>query len=372
MTVALPATKILDSATRLFPAGELARQAGTPKGLGDVVGKVAADLQATSPADVAAIRDAIVAAWGSTNTSRGAAGQKSLGLATTNHLQAPSTTGTNGLNVRLPTVPAAAMNAVTPLLEKGALSDAQLTSGLARIHNAWFAQAKGDGYRLGERDKQDPVMKMARSFFVGVEAKGGQLSLTLGDDDKAFVRAYGRKQTPDKTLSDDEALAAGSHKILGEIRGNNQGALDESLRLVSAHLGGDVAKLGSGDYLERVKLLGDIKAPTTKPSLSSPSPQKALEHVEQRLKDLDSVVGILNAAGDAPVARNDLPSSLHQAYDLLDEQHHRWVKTQVGYGVTANTDFVRSDELPGKRLALDAAPLRGALETLAAGLASAS
>jgi hypothetical protein len=367
---AIQNSTILDTATRLYPKGELATQAATPAGLGAVVGRVAADLKATSPADLAAIRDAIVAAWGTTNATRGAEGQKALGQVVSNQIQAPTTTGTRALDVRMPAVPSAVLNAVTPLLQKGALSEAQLTSGLARIHNAWFAQAKGDGYRLGERDKQDPVMKMARSFFVGVEAKGGQLSLKLGDDDKTFVRAYGRKQTPDRTLTDDEALAAGSHKIIGEIRANNQGALDESLRLVTAHLAGDVARLGTGDYLERVKAMGDIKTPGLKPSLSPPSKEKALELVQQRLKALDDVVVVLNTAGDASVARKDLPSSLHQAYDLLDEEHHRWVKTQVGYGVSANTDFVRSDELPGKRLALDAAPLRGAYETLAAGLSS--
>lgn len=365
----LSANAIASSAQRLYPS-TLTEKARTAAGLEEVVGRVAVDLNATAPADLAAIRAALVDAVTAAIVIRGRAAQKVSGGADAAAIapRATQNTGVSAVDVRAPGAPAAVVNAVVPLLEKGKLSDKQLTAGLARIHNAWFEQAKKDGYLLGERDKADPVMKMARSFFVPVEVKGGALALKLAPGQDAFVCAYGRKQQPGVVLDDAAAFAAGSAKILSEIKANNQAALEDSMKLVTAHLVGDIARLGAGDYLDAVKKLKGVEVPKLRPSIAPPSTEKAMATLEQRLTDLSAVVHLLNGAGDAPVHRTDVPKSLHAAYDLLDEEHHRWVHTQLGYGSTANPDFIPTTELAGKRLALDAAPMRGAYETLLAGL----
>lgn len=161
---------ITGSAQRLFPS-TLTEKARTAAGLEEVVGRVAADLNATAPADLAAIRAALVDAVTAAIVTRGRAAQKLAGSAEVTTLAPRTAHGVSAVDVRAPGAPAAVVNAVVPLLEKGKLSDKQLTAGLARIHNAWFEQAKKDGYLLGERDKADPVMKMARSFFVPVEVR---------------------------------------------------------------------------------------------------------------------------------------------------------------------------------------------------------
>lgn len=377
MNAALTKQNILATATKLHPGlgalkGEV-NDAGKADTRRAVVQNVADALHVSTPAELQAVREALAGFWFGDNIKLGEAGLKSLGGTIDNRVQAPVAQATSGLEVRMGGgVPGPVLNAVVPMLDKGMLGDEQLTAGIAGIHNAWYAQAQKDGYLLGERNKADPVMKMARSFYVQVEADGGQLRLKLDPKEQEFVQAYGRKQDPTRTLTDAEALDVGSQKILSEIRNNNQDALTESMRLVSAHLAGDVARVGAGDYLEKVKGMPDLRAPEKKDALGAPSPEKALAIIEQRIADIDAFVGFLGTKGDTPVARNDVPRNLQPTYDLFDEEHNRWTKQQLSWGTTSNPDFLRTEELPAKRLALDAAPLRGAYETLAAGLKSGS
>lgn len=377
MSTTLTPKHIIDTATRLHPGlGALKGQVDDAEKVGGrtaVLQSVANELQVKNPADLQAVREALANFWFGDNHKLGEAGLKSLGGTISKLVEAPVVGATSGMEVRMGGgVPGPALNAVLPLLEKGYMSDSQLASGIAAIHNDWFVKASNDGYLLGERNKADPVMKMARSFFVQVEAHGGQLKLKLDDKEADFVRSYGRKQVPEKTLTDAEALDVGSQKILNEIRGNNMDALVDSMKLVTAHLAGDIARIGAGDYLEKVKGMPDVKVPEQKSSLASPSTEKALAIVEQRIADIDAFVSFLSGKGEQMVARTDVPKKLQAAFDLFDEEHNRWTKQQVSWGTTANPDFVRTEELPASRLVLDAAPLRGAYETLAAALKSGS
>src|SRR5206468_2092573 len=108
----LSRTQILDAAHRLN-VGDAA-QVSDKNAAVDVV---ANDLAATSPAGRQLIRETLTALWATTNEAKGALFH---GRATKT-VEAPIDNRTTTANLRAPGVPANVLNAVTPLLEKGAL-----------------------------------------------------------------------------------------------------------------------------------------------------------------------------------------------------------------------------------------------------------
>lgn len=253
----------------------------------------------------------------------------------------------------------AAREASSLLEAIGSLSPRAEALGIRAIHNNWLGQAKAP---LGIKSAETPA---ARAFALPVDVdakgalvlgKGGQLT----DAQRQFVEQLGAQQ-PGATPA--TAYTRGSDAILAMIRKNNTGALRESIALAAQHLEGSAPAVltDPAGYLSRAGALPP-------PALPSKAVDLTIDGVRTQLKDLRELTIFLTQRGEQGAPRNAVPEHLRSTWDLLARKHDLWVREQLGWGVTSGPDLVPAAQLPANRLALDSAPLFGALRTMMAAL----
>lgn len=237
------------------------------------------------------------------------------------------------------------------------LSPRAEAQGISVIHNRWLADSKPP---LGFKTAETPA---AREFAVPVDldakgdlvlGRGGQLTPAERD----FVERYGAQQ-PGATP--ETAFTLGRDALLALIRKKNSGALQESLALVTQHVerGGPAVLSDSARYSEQAA------------QLSPPTLPEKVAHLTQaeaktQLLDVKELVAFLNDHGATPISREAVPGHLRPTWDLLARKHDLWAREQISWGNTSNPELVPASQLPANRLALDGAPLIGALQTILA------